>query len=187
MSKASRIRSGVLAAVVLTAVIGGTALYQRSLPNHFEVVTEGVLYRSGLLSSRNLENVVREYGIKTVVSLHIQWPGEDDWFQQEQSDCEKLDAQLVLIPMKTDTAPTSEQIEQWTALLDDPDQQPILVHCKHGVVRTGAMVAIYQVKYQGKDNQAVFDAMPQYGHSFEKPGRAAIKKFILEYGTSSQQ
>src|SRR5437763_11555760 len=79
------------AAVVL---LGGAvpllySAHQQTSLRNFRVVEDGVLYRSGQLSRPAFERVVREYRVKTVITLRTtrakDGPFPDDW---EREVCE---------------------------------------------------------------------------------------------------
>ena len=42
-----------------------------------------------------------------------------------------------------------KDVKQFLDLVRNPNNQPVLVHCKHGADRTGVMVAVYRVVEQG--------------------------------------
>ena len=44
-----------------------------------------------------------------------------------------------------------QHLRQFLAVVNDPANQPIFVHCQHGADRTGFMVAAYRVLRQGWD------------------------------------
>jgi hypothetical protein len=48
----------------------------------------------------------------------------------------------------------------------DPARQPVLVHCRRGADRTGAMVAIYRVVVEGWTKADAIDEMTRGGYGF---------------------
>lgn len=50
------------------------------------------------------------------------------------------------------------------AFMHDPAHQPVFVHCKHGDDRTGMVVALYRVRYEGWTPRAAHDEMVAKGH-----------------------
>jgi tyrosine-protein phosphatase SIW14 len=44
---------------------------------------------------------------------------------------------------------TDAELERFFQIVDDPSQQPVLVHCHAGSRRTGVMVAAYRIAVQG--------------------------------------
>jgi protein-tyrosine phosphatase len=146
---------------------------------HFKTVDPGKVYRSGTLSNFALEVTRKFHGIKTIVNLRTEREMKDDWYTREKAFVEANGMQMVDIPMPPDTPPTPEQIAKFLAVATDPQMQPILVHCEMGVIRTGMMVAVYNLSILKHANEEVFKDLPWFGHTFER--RPAVKEFILGY------
>ncbi len=146
---------------------------------HFQTVDPGKLYRSGTLSEFALGAARKIHGIKTIVNLRSEREMRDAWYAREKAFAEANGIRLVDIPMLPDTPPTSEQIAKFLAVATDPQMQPVLVHCEMGVIRTGMMVAVYDISVLKRDNEQVFSDLPWFGHTFER--RPAVKEFILGY------
>ena len=138
--------------VVVGLLITGALVANYKLsPYHFGVVEEGVLYRSGILRAANFEKVIKEKGIKTVVVLpsKIARDPKPEWYLRQKADCARLGVTQVDMPMRSETPPSEAQIAEWIGLLEDKAAQPILVHCANGVVRTGELVAIFELEFKG--------------------------------------
>jgi protein tyrosine/serine phosphatase len=43
---------------------------------------------------------------------------------------------------------------------------PVLVHCKHGADRTGVVIAMYRILYQGWTKEQAVDEMENGGYNF---------------------
>ena len=170
-------RIGLLLAAFL--FISGAGIYHhKTAPEHFAVVEDGVLYRSALLSPDNLNKVIDHYGIKTVVDLSAGHdPKRETLHQEEARACRAEGVAWVNISMPAETPPTGNQIAQWLDLLKNPVNRPVLVHCTHGVVRTGMMVSIYEMEFNQTDNRETFDGLPTFGHEWEKN----VQEYILNY------
>lgn len=169
----------LLAAAVL--ISGAGVYYHKTRPEHFSVVEDGVLYRSALLDSGNLNKVLDRYGIKTVVDLSAYHDRKREALHQEEARiCREKGVNWVPLSMRSQTPPTGQQVTQWLDLLKNPENHPILVHCTHGVVRTGIMVAIYEIEFKRADNQHVFSELLSFchdRHTYDK----VIQEFILNY------
>lgn len=171
----------VVALVLIGAVTGGLVWRHKTSPNHFLTVTPGVLYRSGLLRSQNLAYVFDEYGIKTIVNLIDPGPMNARQLEEEMRIAAERGVRFVDIPIEPETPPDEKQLARWLALIDDPANHPVLVHCKHGVVRTGMMVAAYEVEYLDRPNREVLEDLPMFGHELYVPHRKPMRDFILGY------
>jgi protein tyrosine phosphatase (PTP) superfamily phosphohydrolase (DUF442 family) len=173
------------AAVVIAAVAGGAIYWHQTAVYHFATVESGVLYRSGLLETQQLERVLDSYGIRTVVSL-IDARSHREQVARQARILRERGLSFEEIPMEPETPPRLEQVGRWLSLLDDPERLPILVHCKHGVVRTGMMVAVYRLEDGATDNEAVLRGLPMFGHDLEGPHRAPMREFIRGYRPSGR-
>jgi protein tyrosine/serine phosphatase len=174
------LRYAALSAAIV-ALISATAIYlHRARPYHLLTVTPGKLYRSGTLKPDHLESVLDRFHIKTVVSLRTE--GENalgTWYASEKEICRKKGVDLRELPI--DQPPTQEQIDEWLALLEREEKAPILVHCEHGAVRTGVMVAIYQMECLRQENEQTLDDLPVFGHDMDDPVRRPLSDFLRAY------
>jgi protein tyrosine/serine phosphatase len=84
------------------------------------------------------------------------------------------------IPMTTHTAPTAQQIAEFLALVNDPANQPVYVHCAGGRHRTGVMTAVYRMAEDGWTSDQAFKEMKQYkfGADFL---HSEFKQFVYAY------
>ncbi len=167
--------------LLLVATVGIAVWYHQSRTYHFLTSQEGVLYRSGLLAPDRLESVIRDYGIKTVVNLKSVSENQGAWHEAEIAATAKAGAQHLDLAMPPETPPTEEQIRTWIALFKDPGRVPVLVHCHHGVIRTGMLVAVYEIQFGGKSGEQALRDMVSFGHDLQSPERKAMREFIVNY------
>lgn len=109
----------------------------------FRQVDEG-FYRGGQPSWAGLEQVQR-MGIKTIISLRQ--PSRT--MEEERRLAEQLGMRWVNIPMWFWWRPSDQQVHQFLAIVSDPAQRPVFMHCRQGWNRAGIMTAIYRVARQG--------------------------------------
>jgi protein tyrosine/serine phosphatase len=114
-------------------------------------------------------------GVKTVINLT-----SDDAEADEQLMVEKNGMRYVNIPMSTRRNPTSKELDQFLAIVNDEASQPVYVHCVGGKHRTGVMTAVYRMTRDGITGKAAFQEMKQYkyGPDFLHP---EFKKFVESY------
>jgi hypothetical protein len=62
--------------------------------------------------------------------------------------------------------PENEDVVKFLRIATTPAMQPLLVHCQHGSDRTGTMVAIYRVAYEGWTKAQATDEMINGGFGF---------------------
>lgn len=117
------------------------------LPKNFHEIDPGNFYRSAQLTGEEFEKAISRYGIKTIINLRGEAPGEV-WFETEKLTAKLYDAELINIKMSAKRLPHKEDlIKLLDAYKNAP--RPILVHCRAGVDRTGEATAIYVQEYMG--------------------------------------
>ena len=62
--------------------------------------------------------------------------------------------------------PEDEDVIKFLRIATTPSMQPVLVHCLHGSDRTGTMIAIYRIAYQGWTKAQATDEMINGGFGF---------------------
>src|SRR5207249_3841670 len=90
--------AAVVAALATAAWLTLETRRNRLVWDHFDVVKPGILYRSGQLNAAQLAEVIRRYGLKTVVSF--QWPGQT--VEAERALVRRLGVAFVHLPMPGD-------------------------------------------------------------------------------------
>jgi len=110
------------------------------LSDRTDVVVKNEVYRSSQLSSDTLRRLIESEGIKTVVNLRGAQPGET-WYQQEKAITAKYDVTLTDIDFSANELPDVREINYLYEVLKSADT-PLLLHCKHGVDRTGMASAL---------------------------------------------
>ena len=115
-------------------------------------------------------------GVKTVINLI----GDAELDAAEQSLVEEHGMRYLQIPMSTRKAPTSQQLETFLSVVNDPASQPVYVHCVGGRHRTGVMTAVYRMTKDGISGAEAFSEMKRfnYGPDFLHP---EFKKFVYDY------
>jgi len=181
-SRSRRIVGGAVGASVVGLTVAAFLWRTYLGPYHFLTVTPGVLYRSGTLDPDDLADILERYRIRTVVSLRTSREQEvGDWYMREAAICQRRDVDFIDLPMGSDV-PDESQIDTWLHLISSPDSLPVLVHCAHGVQRTGVMVAIYEMERLHKTKAEVLNEMPFASRLHED-----ARQFILNYVPRGQQ
>ena len=86
---------------------------------------------------------LKSLGIKTVIDLRKDSEAEaPEWVRT-------AGMHYFNIPMKASRPATEEQTRYFLALVNDPKNWPVYVHCKGGRHRTGALTAIYRITHDG--------------------------------------
>jgi protein tyrosine/serine phosphatase len=159
----------VATALVLTAVAAPIAFAVRETARlrHLHAVRPGVLYRSAQLPVAGLERAVRDFGIRTVVNLRDGATAAD---KAEEAYCAANGIRFVRItPLKWDgvqgNAPIDAGLKTFLDVVQDPANQPVLVHCYRGVHRTGGYVAVYRMEFEAWDLARAVREMIDLGYT----------------------
>jgi protein tyrosine phosphatase (PTP) superfamily phosphohydrolase (DUF442 family) len=160
-------RLGVVLLIALA--MGGMYFWRCQISTyHLATVDPGVLYRDGNQSPCQFETAVRKVQPRTVVSLVDENEEADEnkpQFQSEKEFLEKKGIRLERIPVRLGGWPTKKDVDRFFEIVNDPQSQPVLVHCAQGVRRTGFMAAAYQMKQMGYDKEQAKQAILRFGHS----------------------
>jgi tyrosine-protein phosphatase SIW14 len=172
-----RVLCRVVLVTLLFVLLAGTPLvysaHQSTHLRNFRVVEDGVLYRSGQLTPAGFEQVLREYGIRTVVTLRTSRtaaPPPDTW---EEGACAARGVRHVRIVPRVWGAdekgeiPAEQGVQTFLSVMDRPDNHPVLVHCFAGIHRTGTMCAIFRMDYQGWSPERAMEEMRVCGYAAE--------------------
>ena len=62
---------------VLALLFGGKYVYDMNINHNFETITEGKVYKSGVIPPDELESYVKKYKIKSIVDLRFPGTGDD--------------------------------------------------------------------------------------------------------------
>ncbi len=162
---------GGLMAVSLVAVPAGYAWFREARMRNFRVVREGVLYRSGQPTLPALKTVLRDYGIKTVITLRDgPYPGATPPDAAEEAYCRAQEINYCRISptrwgSEDGSVPAEEGVRRFLEILRDPSRQPVLIHCFAGIHRTGIFVAIYRMEFEHVSNAEAIAELKASGYT----------------------
>jgi protein tyrosine/serine phosphatase len=142
-----RARRFLIFGLVVAGAAGAAAGYVHWFRTHrLLAVTEGQLYRSGELPLETLRSEVQRYGIRTVVDFRQ----DLDKAEAERKALQGLGVRYFHLP--SGQVPTPGSVETFLEILDRSGTRPVLIHCEHGIGRTGVFAAIYRMEYEGWQN-----------------------------------
>jgi protein tyrosine phosphatase (PTP) superfamily phosphohydrolase (DUF442 family) len=160
-------------------------------------VTPGVLYRCGQLTSDGFAEAVNEFGIRTIINLQDEYPDPDvltGYFHpsriKESELCRRLGVRYVyiapdLLPRRQAAVHRPAAIKRFLAVLDDPANYPVLIHCRAGLHRTGVMTAVYRMEYEGWESRRVIWELKENG--FGEWACTSANDYIAQYVLAYQR
>ena len=157
--------------------------WQEKQYRNFSVVEPGILYRGGQLTPKRLDELVTLHGIRTIVNLRDGVEASD---QLEESWAKEKRLNFVRIPAKSwgrdasGNVPANDALEAFRRVMDDPGNYPVYVHCYAGIHRTGTMVAIYRMDYQGWTTAEAMTEMRMHGYTILDQ-HADVSEFMALY------
>lgn len=147
----------LLTLVILAAIIGGKDYYDMHIKHNFETITEGKVYKSGVIPPDEIKDYVKQYGIKSIVDLRC--PGTTDLVNNPENKVE-VDAEAAAVAKipgvhyfnnASDQVPTQQNLDYFFKIMDDQKNYPVLIHCYHGVGRAEMYSALYRIEYENMD------------------------------------
>jgi protein tyrosine/serine phosphatase len=145
--------------VGLAAILGGKHIYDRHINNNFMEITEGKVYKSGVIPPDEIAGYVAKYHIKSIVDLRF--PGTGDDINNPEVPQELIAEKQAVEKIKgvnyfnngSDQIPTEANLTSFFKIMDNPDNYPVLIHCYHGIGRAQLYSAIYRIEYEGMTNE----------------------------------
>jgi len=131
---------GVTCAVVLAALACSQYWIYRG---RLATVERDRLYRSAALDHDRLLDVCRRRRITTVIDLRLASPDTS----AEAAVLARAGIDYVNLP--TGQVPSRDTVERFLQLMDGRRHEAVLLHCTHGVGRSGVFAALYRIEYQG--------------------------------------
>ena len=144
--------------LVFALLFGGKYVYDMNINHNFETISEGKVYKSGVIPPDELESYVKKYKIKSIVDLRFPGTGDD---VNNPEDAAELEAEKSAVAKikglnyfndGSDQVPTKENLILFYKIMDNPANYPVLVHCYHGVGRAELYSAVYRIEYENWDN-----------------------------------
>ena len=142
---------------VLVLVFGGKYVYDLNINHNFETITEGKVYKSGVIPPDELKTYIKKYKIKSIVDLRFPGTGDD---VNNPENAAELEAEKNAVAKingvnyfndGSDQVPTQENLVLFYKIMDNPANYPVLIHCYHGVGRAELYSAVYRIEYENWD------------------------------------
>ncbi len=118
------------------------------------------LYRSAQPTAEGFLAAQQSLNIQTVLNL-----------RESQTDAALLKGQMMTelsVPMNAMSIKQEEVIAALKLITAAQSKGAVLVHCKHGADRTGVVIAMYRIVYQGWSKEQALDEMEHGNFNFHK-------------------
>jgi tyrosine-protein phosphatase SIW14 len=164
---------GTIVVILLVAGPVALATHQQAQVRNFRVMQEDVLYRSGQMTLDGLKRIAHEYRIRTVISLrdkshggpHSADEAEENFCNQQEINYYRLPPQHWAAATLGDPAPVEDNVMEFRAVMADPKNYPVLIHCFAGIHRTGAYCAIYRMEHDHWTNPQAIEEIMASGYT----------------------
>lgn len=142
-------------------------------PQNFKKVNKDY-YRSGKLEKEDY-SYLNKVGIRTIIDFRLNIFG---YALRKKHAANKAGINYFNIPLIPIFPPTESQISKFFSILDNADNLPVLIHCLHGMDRSGLMTALYRVRnYHWTFDQAYAEMLKTGYHKYRYP---LLKDFLLK-------
>ena len=148
-----------LVVLLVVLVFVGKYVYDMNINHNFETITEGKVYKSGVIPPDEIESYVKKHHIKSIVDLRF--PGTTDLINNPEIPQELTAEKEAVAKIKgvnyfnngSDQVPKPENLERFFKIMDNPANYPVLIHCYHGVGRAEMYSALYRIEYENWTNE----------------------------------
>lgn len=142
-----------------------------SLPN-FHKVHEN-FYRGGQPTEDGIEELAKQ-GIKTIINFR----DTDAKVLREQKIAEANGMKFYNPHLSNWFKAKDSEIEKILEIVQNPENQPVFIHCKRGADRTGTVVAVYRMKYENWTAEQANKEAKEYGLGW---WQVWMKDYINDY------
>ena len=134
-----------------------SGLTQADIPRFKEVHPH--LYRGGQPTERADYRELKAMGIRTILNLR-ETPFD---VAVEQKIAHELDLNFFHIPTSSILAPPKRDMKLALEIINNPQYQPVFLHCRHGKDRTGMVVGLYRVYFDKWTAERGYEEMVDHG------------------------
>ena len=145
-------------------------LLDKGLPN-FEQV-DAHLFRGAKPLPAGYDELAKR-GVVTVIDFRKPEAGEEERLATQEKDIE-----YIAEPMPGLRAPDRETAGRVLSVMNDPERQPVFIHCRRGADRTGTMVALYRITHDCWTAEKAIQEARAHGMSWVEFG---MRRFIRNW------
>lgn len=173
-------KNTILIALLMSSFLGNNCFAKSKGIENLQKATDGIFRGARPISTDELQTIAG-MGIKNIVDLQggdvnykhwrlISWnePGElPETIAAEKSVANSLNMGFINAPLDSLDPITVDEdkiIDSTLDFMHNKANQPLYVHCEHGHDRTGLIIALYKVKYEGMSVQNAYNEWVKLGH-----------------------
>jgi protein tyrosine/serine phosphatase len=169
--------------------------YGYTYAKRLRIVDSGLVYRSGCMTAPGFREALTTLKIRTVLNLQDEAPDPalaEGYFTSdsilESQLCKEMNVNYVflcldLVDRKKTETDRPAAIEQFLALMDNPDNYPVLIHCRAGLHRTGCLVALYRMEYDHWSMEKALNELKAngFGEYVSTKANDYIAQYVVNY------
>lgn len=147
----------IIAVISIVLIAVGNYVYDMHINHNFETITDGKVYKSGVIPPNEIADYVKKYKIKSIIDLRFPGTGDDvnnpeipEELLKEKEAVAKIGG-VNYFNNGSDQVPAQKNLDVFFKIMDDPTNYPVLIHCYHGVGRAEMFSAIYRIEYENMD------------------------------------
>jgi protein tyrosine/serine phosphatase len=150
-------KKNILAVIAVVLIGAFKYVYDMNINHNFETITEGKVYKSGVIPPNKIADYVKKYNIKSIIDLRF--PGTGDDVNNPEIPAELTAEKEAVAKIEgvkyfnngSDQVPAQKNLDVFFSIMDNKDNYPVLIHCYHGVGRAEMYSAIYRIEYENMD------------------------------------
>jgi len=178
-------RLGLVVLAIVLAMVS-QHLYNTKVNYNFGTITEGKMYKSGVIPPDKIEDYLTKNNIKTVIDFRHGGVGD----ALNPATMAEIDAERQAVNeingvnyynIPSVQIPTQANLDSVYKVLDDKSNYPVLMHCYHGTGRAMIYSAIYKIEYEDMPNEEARKlTRPFYSLPFSSFAKGKPKGDFLE-------
>lgn len=170
------LRRRLLVLFIVALSIAGFMTYYIGYNYHFHTVIPEQVYRSGEMSGPDFEAYIKKYHIQSIINLRGYDQGEP-WFDAEIKAAQATGIHHYDINLPAKGLPAPWRVARLVMLIETAPR-PLLLHCNHGVDRTGFASSLVVIL---TGNPSWSAAKSQYSYRYLRVDPRSIAPSVMSH------